>query len=81
MVSLYLICNAGTLKQSMTYGPSIPYMECKNLVNGSPNMYNMITVNELWSLCTLYGIMGTLYLGPPHMYDMICGSLITVNDI
>ena len=47
MVSQYLIWNVGTLKLSMTYGPPIPYMECGNLVTGSPYMYDMIFSGQL----------------------------------
>ena len=36
------------------YGPSIPYMECENLVN----------VNDLWPLHTLFG-MWKLLMGSP----------------
>ena len=43
----------------MTYGPPIPYMECGNL----------ITVNDLWSPHTLYGMWEPDSYGLPHVWS------------
>ena len=54
----------------MTYGLPIPYMECRNLVTGSPYMCNVIFVNDIWSPI-LYMECGKLVMGSAHIYDML----------
>ena len=68
-------CNARTLQLSITYGPPIPYMECRNLIIWSPTCMiwffwtmqcgNLVTVNDSY--------------GSPIPY-MEYGNLVTVND-
>ena len=55
--------------------PSIPYMECRTLVMGSPYMYNMIFVNDLCSPHTLYWIWKPCKGVPPHVQCYFLGQL------
>ena len=74
----------------MTYGPPIPYMECGDLVTWSPphvwwDFLGQCNAGSL-QLSMTYGPPYLIWMWEPcnwvlHMYDMICGSLVTVNQL